>query len=144
MDIFSRPSESGVKRLLAEAGLPTSDITARHLAHFFGFGSDNDLTGVVGLEMFGESALLRSLAVAAVYRGAGLGSRLVAHAERHARDQGVRSLYLLTTTAEAFFQRRGYSRIPREKAPTAIQGTAEFSGICPASSTFMVKHLESN
>ena len=70
-----------------------------------------------------------------------MGSRLVAHAERHARDQGVQSLYLLTTTAEKFFLRRGYARIPREEAPAAIKGTKEFSGICPASSAFMVKQL---
>jgi len=84
---------------------------------------------------------LRSLAVASSRRSAGLGSRLVAHAERHAQDQGVKSLYLLTTTAEAFFQRRGYARIPRENAPAAIKDTKEFAGICPVSSAFMVKKL---
>ena len=97
---------------------------------------------MVGLELFGEVALLRSLAVASSRRGSGLGSRLVAHAERHARDQGVQSLFLLTTTAEKFFLRRGYTRIPRDEAPAAIKGTREFSGICPASSAFMVKNLD--
>ena len=67
--------------------------------------------------------------------------QMVAHAERHARDQGVHSLYLLTTTAEKFFLRRGYARIPREVAPAAIKTTSEFSGICPTSSAFMVKYL---
>jgi len=70
-----------------------------------------------------------------------VGSGLVAHAERHAREQGVQSLYLLTTTAEKFFLRRGYTRIPREDAPAAIKSTKEFSGICPVSSSFMVKKL---
>ena len=91
---------------------------------------------MVGLELYGEVALLRSLAVASSRRGTGVGSGLVAHAERHARDQGVQSLYLLTTTAEQFFLRRGYARIPRDEAPTAIKGTKEFSGICPVSSAF--------
>ena len=141
MDIFANPDESAVKQLLSESSLPISDITAQHLQDFFGYGSGPELEGVIGLELFGEVALLRSLAVAASRRNSGLGSRLVAHAERHARDQGVQSLFLLTTTAEKFFLRRGYARIPREDAPAAIKTTSEFSGICPTSSAFMVKYL---
>jgi amino-acid N-acetyltransferase len=126
---------------LSESGLPIEDITTQHLHHFFGCGSGLELEGLVGLELYGDVALLRSLAVASSKRGTGVGSGLVAHAERHARDQGVQSLYLLTTTAEAFFMRRGYARVPREDAPAAIKTTSEFSGICPTSSAFMVKYL---
>ena len=141
MNIFSNPKLSEVKQLLSESSLPIEDITAQHLQHFFRCGSGLELEGLVGLELYGEVALLRSLAVASSRRGSGVGSGLVAHAERHARDQGVQSLYLLTTTAEAFFMRRGYARFPRDAAPTAIKSTKEFSGICPANSTFMVKQL---
>ena len=141
MNIFANPKLSAVKQLLSESSLPIEDITARHLQHFFGCGSGPELEGVIGLELFSEVALLRSLAVASSRRGTGVGSGLVAHAERHARDQGVQSLYLLTTTAEQFFLRRGYARIPRDEAPTAIRNTSEFSSICPASSSFMVKQL---
>lgn len=143
MEICANPNESSVKQLLSEANLPIADITAQHLPHFFGCSQGSDLVGVIGLELHGKVALLRSLAVAPGRRGTGLGSRLVAHAERHAWENGVKSLYLLTTTAEAFFLRRGYARAPRENAPAAIQGTKEFSGICPVSSAFMVKHLGS-
>ena len=141
MDILPNPDESSVKNLLSESGLPIEDITAQHLHHFFGTGSGLELEGLVGLELYGDVALLRSLAVASSRRGSGVGPGLVAHAERYARDKGVQSLYLLTTTAEQFFLRRGYARIPREDAPAAIKGTKEFSGICPLSSTFMVKQL---
>jgi len=141
MNIFANPNLSAVKQLLSESSLPIEDITAQHLQHFFGCGSGLELEGLVGLELYGDVALLRSLAVAASRRNSGLGSRLVAHAERHARDQGVQSLYLLTTTAEKFFLRRGFARIPRDEAPAAIKTTSEFSGICPTSSAFMVKYL---
>lgn len=144
MDIFEKPHVSDVKRLLAESGLPTADITAQHMHHFFGCGPKGKLEGVVGIELCGETALLRSLAVTAAQRGLGLGSGLVEHAEGYAWGKGLKSLYLLTTTAEAFFRRRGYVRIPREEAPTAVKATREFSGICPASSTFMVKQLIGN
>jgi amino-acid N-acetyltransferase len=141
MDIIAHPSESAAKRLLVEAGLPAADITAKHLQDFFFCGSVPDLEGLVGLELYGEVALLRSLAVATRRQGSGLGSRLVEHAEHYARDRGVKSLYLLTMTAEAFFLRRGFARLPRESAPEAIRNTKEFGGICPLSSAFMVKRL---
>jgi amino-acid N-acetyltransferase len=143
VNIFVHPNEAEVKRLLSESGLPIEDLTEQHMPHFFGCASGGELMGVVGLELYGELALLRSLAVAADQRGSGLGSRLVEHAENHSREQGVKSLYLLTATAESFFLRRGYARLPREEAPESIKNTKEFGGICPLSSAFMVKHLGS-
>jgi protein-tyrosine-phosphatase len=53
----------------------------------------------------------------------------------------VRTLYLLTTTAEPFFAKHGYARAAREAAPAAIRATREFSGICPSSSAFMSRDL---
>jgi amino-acid N-acetyltransferase len=141
MEITTKPDEAAVKRLLAEAGLPTSDITAAHMEHFFGCGGPSGLTAVVGLELYRNSGLLRSLAVATPARGRGLGKRLVAHAERYAQEHGVKELYLLTTTAEAFFSRLGYRRVERDAVPDAIKATREYSGICPASSAVMAREL---
>ena len=75
-------------------------------------------------------------------RAAGIGSRLVAHAEDYAARHGVRSVYLLTTTAEGFFAARGYVRSERDDAPDSIRSTREFAGLCPASSAFMIKQLQ--
>ena len=141
MNIFLRPALEPVKRLLSEAGLPTADLTPRHLEHFLAQGSDQRLTGTVGLEIDGDVALLRSLAVAADCRGRGYGQELVAAAERHARSQGVNELYLLTTTAQRFFERLGYRASARATAPAAISATQEFASMCPASAAFMVKEL---
>ncbi|MGB7920204.1 MAG: arsenic resistance N-acetyltransferase ArsN2 [Desulfobacterales bacterium] len=141
MDIFIQPSEAGVKRLLKASQLDSSDLTPEHVRHFFGLGPEGELEGVVGLELFGAVALLRSLAVVSSRRRTGLGSKLVAHVEDYARNKGIKSLYLLTHTAESFFKHRGYQRTGRDDAPTAIRETKEFSEICPVSSAFMVKHL---
>lgn len=127
--------------LLSAASLPTEDLSEEHCRHFFSLGPHAHPDGLVGLELFGESALLRSLVVTEKLRGSGAGSRLLAHAEQYARSLGVVNLYLLTTTAEQFFAKRGYSRAARESAPPAIRATREFAGICPASSAFMVKPL---
>ena len=69
------------------------------------------------------------------------GKQLVAEAESYARERGVKALYLLTTTAERFFDRLGYSRIEREMVPESIKATREYAGICPASSAVMCKRL---
>ena len=141
MDIINQPSEAGVKRLLSLTNLNGSDLTPEHLKHFFGLGTKEEPEGVVGLELFDTVGLLRSLAVVPSRQRAGLGLKLVAHAEDYARSHGIKSLYLLTNTAEAFFMQRGYQRSRRDDAPAAIRETKEFSEICPVSSDFMVKHL---
>lgn len=139
--MIQRPAASAVKRLLDEAQLPTSDLTDAHLAHFLAWGPQRAPEGVVGLELYAPVALLRSLAVASGSRGRGIGTTLLAEAERLARSQAVSEIYLLTTTAERFFARSGYERILREAAPAAIRQTQEFSALCPASSAFMRKRL---
>ena len=141
VEIAAGPTRSGATRLLESADLPTSDFDGAQLEHFFFIGTASVPIGLVGLELRGEHALLRSLVVAPSARAGGAGSALVEHAEAHARSQGVRDVYLLTTTAEDFFARRGYVRIGREKAPRTIRSTREFAELCPASSAFMVKHL---
>lgn len=141
MNIARKPPEVDVKKLLASAQLPTIDITPGHMEHFFGAWEGSTLEGVVGVELLGSAALLRSLAVVAPKRGSGLGSELLARVEQYAAAKGVRSMFLLTATAESYFKKRGYSQLLREAAPETIQKTAEFTSICPASSVFMVKHM---
>lgn len=139
--VHRHPDLTAAVRLLAEARLPVADLTPGHCENFFYLGEKERPLGLVGLEPRGDVALLRSLAMAPEVRHTGGGSRLLAHAEAAARAQGVSHLYLLTTTAEGFFAKRGYRLESREAAPQAIRDTREFSGICPASSAFMVKVL---
>lgn len=135
------PTLEAISGLLTAARLPTEDLTEAHCQHFYYSGPASAPTGLIGLELFGDVALLRSLVVTPEGRGHGQGSDLLKHAETQAQTLGVRSLYLLTTTAEAFFSKHGYRRTPRESAPEAIRATREFADICPASSAFMVRQL---
>jgi amino-acid N-acetyltransferase len=139
--ISRHPTLQGVRNLLGSAGLPTEDLSEPQLEHFFFVGNAVTPTALVGAEIFGEHALLRSLAVSANQREQGLGSLLVAHLEQHARECGVGQIFLLTTTARDFFARRGYESVARESAPASIRRTREFADICPASSAFMAKVL---
>lgn len=139
MNLF-RPSARAVSKLLKTARLPIEDLP-EGLEHFLAVGDTANPDGVVGLQIFGDVALLRSLVVAASARGCGLGKYLVAAAEDRARAHGVRRVFLLTDTAEEFFAALGYDTIERSLAPGAIRRTAQFSDLCPACAAFMVKQL---
>ena len=139
--IRSRPTLRSAVALLESAALPASDLTELHMEHFFFAGSDTAPTGLVGVELCGSEVLLRSLVVTPASRSDGLGGALLSHAESHARALGAGSIFLLTTTAQAFFRQRGYERTERESAPASIRNTREFAHICPASAAFMVKRL---
>lgn len=139
--IVQKPDRAAATKLLADAQLPVADLTEEHLDQFFYCGPAQSPSGLVGLELYGPDALLRSLVVTNRARNKGLAAALVAHAENFARPQGVRSIFLLTTTAETFFANRGYRRVSRDEAPASIRTTREFADICPASSAFMVRTL---
>lgn len=126
--------------LLDLCQLPNDDIYAPHL-EFFGIHRANRLVAVVGLETYESVALLRSLAVLPDYRSLGLARRLVSFMEVHAAQQGVQEVYLLTTTASNFFRSLDYQLADRNLAPLSIQQTAQFSGLCPASASFLAKKL---
>jgi amino-acid N-acetyltransferase len=127
--------------LLDAAQLPHQDVTAELLAHFLLVRGRGALIGVIGLEPLGRVGLLRSLAVASQERGRGLGIALTHALERRARGLGIEDLYLLTTTADRFFAKLGYRRVPRADAPPEIQRTTEFRELCADSSILMVRRL---
>jgi amino-acid N-acetyltransferase len=139
--IHQTPRRADVIRLLQAAALPTADLTDDHMMDFFYVGPATAPIGIVGVQLYGTDALLRSLLVSTAHRTQGLGQRLVEHAEQHARERGAGTVYLLTTTAESFFRSHGYAVTPRDGAPPSIRSTPEFAGLCPASSAFLSKRL---
>jgi amino-acid N-acetyltransferase len=135
-------SRSEIEALLQSSHLPTSDLDAAH-PFFIGERDDTGLAGVVGVERRGSVGLLRSLAVRPDRQGTGLGTRLADAAEQWALGQGIDQLYLLTTTAERFFARRGYEVQSRDQVDPAIRTTTEFTSACPASAIVMRRVLAS-
>ena len=139
IDGARRADLAAIRWLLDRESLPSLDLTEDGLEHFLVYRDEKGVVGAVGLERYGEVALLRSLVVASEHMGRGLGKRLVAAAEELAAKLNVRSIYLLTTTEVVFFESRGFRRIRRDEAPLAIRSTGEFTSLCPASAVLMVK-----
>ncbi|MGX8272430.1 arsenic resistance N-acetyltransferase ArsN2 [Brevundimonas diminuta] len=126
---------------LEAAGLPTDDLHEPGRC-FYRFEDDGGLIGFGGLEQVGSNALIRSMVVMDNRRGEGHGSMMLSWLEARAAEKAA-ALYLLTTSAAVFFQRQGYFVLPRSAAPAAIAASRQFSGLCPASATFMFKDLRS-
>jgi amino-acid N-acetyltransferase len=103
-----------VLALLNRVSLPTEGVV-EHFGHFFVARDGGALVGCVGMEKYGESALLRSLAVAPEAQARGLGRRLTARLLAEARAEGVREVVLLTTAAADFFTRH-FDFTPAERS----------------------------
>lgn len=123
-----------VERLLDDAGLPSEDVRTTPGSVYLGVDGGERI-GCGGIEAYGSDGLLRSVVVEDTHRGRGYGTALCDALEAEAADSDVETLYLLTTTAEAFFAGRGYERVVRSDAPPSIRETTEFSSLCPASAT---------
>ena len=135
-----RPSDASdldrIEAMLRDAHLP---LDGARNAFRVGFVAEDRqaLVGAVALEMYPDSALLRSLVVDRAAQGKGLGGRLTQAAIDEARRRGVHEIYLLTTTAEHFFPRFGFVAVDRQSLPPSIQGSIEFQSACPASAIAM-------
>lgn len=131
-------------RALMAEGLPTEDL-AGDAKTFLAFRDRKGaLVGFAGAELFGATALLRSVVVLPTARGKAYGSAIVEWMVKYAVAQGVRSIFLLTTTAAPFFRKRGFRHVDRDEAPRPIASTREFASLCPSTAVFMRRDVDAS
>ncbi len=131
---------TNVAALLAAEKLPAGDLPEQ-LDNFIVALEHDKLIGVAGLECYGQSALLRSVAVEPDYRNKKIAEKLIRGIEELAYFNGIKAIYLLTETASGYFIKKGYQEIQRNEVPDEIQGSSEFSFVCPQSAIVMKKIL---
>ena len=129
-----------VLALLRKAELPSAGV-AETFSDFFVAEQEGGLIGAAGLEIYGPSALLRSVVVEDEWRGSGVGRTLIDLALEAAKTRGIEDVFLLTTTAEHYFPRFGFRCVSREAVSEKVKASAEFQGACPASAVVMRKML---
>ena len=127
---------NAIASLLLAHRLPPDGAQA-HLSDYIVACHCAEVVGVAGLEVYGDTALLRSFAVAPAAQRQGLGRLLLEDLLTQARRRHITSLYLLTTTAEEYFARWGFQPTARGDAPHALHASAEFQGACPATAVLM-------
>jgi amino-acid N-acetyltransferase len=130
-----------IRALLSVAGLPSEDADPAR-QEFLVASRAGELVGCAAVEVRRRDALLRSVAVTPAARRQGLGDALVARILDHARALGVSTVWILTTTADPWFGRRGFAPVDRAAAPPAIAATSEFRSTCPAEARCMVRALD--
>lgn len=130
-----------IRQLLKDNDLPYEDLRSSRVA-VITYETEGQLIGCIGLEAYGEDGLLRSFAVQKGHKGKGIGKQLLAELIHKSKNQGIKTLHLLTTTADRYFIKHGFLIAERSHAPEAILNSTEFSEICPASSIYMVMGIE--
>jgi len=125
-----------IKALLDSNALPTAGID-EHWRTFVVARDGGKLVACGGAEAYQFAALIRSFAVDSDYRSRGLGRRIVRQLLDRLASRGLREFYLLTTTAEDYFRKRGFKTIDRDEVHPQLLNSREFQDACPSSATCM-------
>ncbi len=125
-----------IKELLLSAGLPTAGVD-EHWKTFLVAREDGTLVACGGAEAYQFAALIRSVAVRPEHRSQGLGRRIVRQLLDRLASRGLREFYILTTTAEAYFRKRGFKTIDRDEVHPQLLSSREFQDACPESAVCM-------
>ncbi|MBP6628303.1 MAG: UDP-N-acetylmuramate--L-alanine ligase [Kofleriaceae bacterium] len=141
----TRPARRGhmpeVRALLERCGLAGERASDDDFAPFFALSNERGIIGCVALEVLGEDAILRALAVDPEARGGGYGWMLADMAVAHARHRGARRIYLLTDSASDFFAAKlGFRVVDRSTTSAEVASSATFRA--SAGSTFVAMRLD--
>lgn len=140
MDFLIRKAQENEYRaiihLLASNALPTADIYEKNITLYVGL-KESKIVATIGIETYEDVALLRSLCVKEAFKNQKLGEKMLSYLLTVCTHEKIKTLYLLTTTAEHYFLRHGFEKMTRENTPLIIQQTREFQDICPSSASVM-------
>ena len=127
---------AAIKALLVESSLPTAGVED-HWKTFLIARDGDVMVGCGGAEAYQFAALIRSIAVKPDYRSHGIGRRLVRQLLDRLASRGLREFYLLTTTAEEYFKKRGFKPIDRDEVHPQLLSSREFQDACPSTAICM-------
>jgi UDP-N-acetylmuramate: L-alanyl-gamma-D-glutamyl-meso-diaminopimelate ligase len=127
-----RPAQRGdmdsVREILKSVNLSDEQARDNQFQSFFVLRNEKGNVGCVSLEVYGDDAVLRALAVDPEFRGAGYGWMLADMAVGQARWRGVRRIYLLTESASDFFAAKfGFRVVDRTTLSKSISGSETFA-----------------
>lgn len=125
-----------IKRLVLANKLPTEGISD-HWKTFIVARDGDVVVGCGGAEAYEFAALIRSVVVAESHRSRGIGRRIVRQLLDRLASRGLREFYLLTTTAQAYFAKRGFKPIDRDEIHPQLLASAELKGACPDTAVCM-------
>ncbi|MEO5977368.1 MAG: GNAT family N-acetyltransferase [Chryseolinea sp.] len=114
------------RTVLKSSDLPFDDLNYQKDL-LVGYIEDGALVGTGALEIYGAYALLRSLSVKLGTRGKALGTVITEYLIGNAKEHKLKGIYLLTDKAQGFFQRKGFTEVPRATVPQELHASSEFA-----------------
>ena len=127
-------------RLLNTNKLPTQDISNSSIQLFTARYNDKTI-GVIGIEIYDKTGLLRSLAVQDSFKKLKVGTKLINKLFDQIKQNNIKDVYLLTETAEDYFTRFNFDIVDRSNVPDIIMKTSEYKDICSDSAVVMHKNI---
>jgi len=127
---------------LQKVNLSASDLPTDSSGFTLAFDGEQ-IVGSAGMDLMGNRGLLRSVAVAETHRNQQLGQRLFAAALDYARSHQVQEVFLITNTAERYFEKNGFQSVDRSDLPDDIVQTEQFTALCPSTAVVMKMELKS-
>ncbi|MDG6994351.1 MAG: GNAT family N-acetyltransferase [Nitrososphaerota archaeon] len=125
--------QADITELLQSSGLTLRGIES---ARFWVAKSKGEIVGTVGLEVWNDQGLLRSLAVKKNLRNIGIGSALVQQVVDASKQLSLKELFLLTEIKD-YYLKLGFSETVREKVEGEVLNSEEFKGACLQSAKAM-------
>jgi DNA-binding MarR family transcriptional regulator/N-acetylglutamate synthase-like GNAT family acetyltransferase len=122
------PSDWNEIRNLLTANRQTIQGALNHLSHFVVATENGRVIGCIGLEVYGDIGLVRSLVVASNMRGRAIGKRLIKQLVVHAQEKHLSALYMLSNNADPLFERHSFTRMARADMPTKLYVSTEMQG----------------
>ena len=116
-----------MKALLEAHHLPSNELED-WLEHFVVAEREGRLVGCGGLELYADDAagLVRSMAVDGDLHGTGVGGRILAWVEEHARELELQRLFLFTLDKAPFYERFGYELVAYDTFPPAARNSFQY------------------
>jgi len=133
---------SQFSELLTSSNLVPEGLEKENLTLFYTTDELEKVIGVIGVEVYGEACLLRSLAVCNGKRNLGIARNLIREALEFARLEKSFNVYLITETIGDTMMRYGFNNVSREIVPPEILKSPFLNGICPCSCPIMHKNVK--
>jgi C_GCAxxG_C_C family probable redox protein len=137
--VIKKYSESDlipIIELLKENNLPWDDLEPGKQV-FFVAEANTTIVGCAAVEPYKNNGLFRSLSVTESYKNSGLGLKLLNQVIEYCVTNNFKKLYLLTTTADKYFEKHNWKLIERDVVPESIVKSKEFASICPSTAICM-------
>lgn len=128
-----------ISDFLKSNGLPYGGVEEWLENFLVAVDSNGSWVGLAGFELYGDSCLLRSVAVDKQFRSRGHGRTLVDAVLRDAKAKGARIAYLLTDNARAYFERLGFAVVDRKDVDEDVKTSVEFKELCAETAVAMRK-----